>query len=342
MSRLLARFVLLCLAAVLAAPALAVDSDREIRFVYSVEIGPVPAGKGPVHVFVPLPRDDENQDVLERRVSTSIPGEIGTERAFGNAFWHGTLAVSDGEAITVNVETVVRRTPIDRDLLDEPVYEGLTRAERRKHARFLRPSSHVAVNDPILAPIQRELRRTANPDDPAAYTRAIYDWVVDNVEYKKDGKGWGNGDTFWACSERYGNCTDFHSLFISLARSAGIPARFEMGFSVPTDRAGGSIGGYHCWTQFYLSGIGWVPIDASEAFKHPEMREQLYGGQPADRILFTMGRDIQLGEGHESGPLNYFIYPHVEVGGYAWEGPVRKEFSFEELRGEASSGAWGQ
>ena len=52
------------------------------------------------------------------------------------------------------------------------------------------------------------------------------------------GSGWGNGDTFWGCSERYGNCTDFHALFISLTPSEGIPARIEIGFPVPTDRAG--------------------------------------------------------------------------------------------------------
>jgi transglutaminase-like putative cysteine protease len=78
---------------------------------------------------------------------------------------------------------------------------------------------------------------------PAERARAIYDWVVENVEYKKVGTGWGNGDTFWACSERYGNCTDFHALFISLARTEGIPARFEMGFPVPDSRPSGEIGG---------------------------------------------------------------------------------------------------
>jgi transglutaminase-like putative cysteine protease len=310
--------------------------------VYSVEIGPVPQGEGPVHVFVPLPREDENQDVLERRIRTSIPGEVGLERAHGNVFWHGSVPVSDGGTITVNVETVVRRVPIERERLDEPVPEGLSKAERRKHARYLGPSARVVVNDPVLAPIQKEIRRIADPGDPARYARAIYDWVVDNVEYKKVGTGWGNGDTFWACSERYGNCTDFHSLFISLARSAGIPARFEMGFPVPQDKAGGEIKGYHCWTQFYRPGLGWVPVDASEAVKNPELRETLYGGQPADRILLTMGRDLELGEGHESGPLNYFIYPLVEVGGELWDGPVQAAFSFEELRGGASREAWGQ
>ena len=125
---------------------------------------------------------------------------------------------------------------------------------------------------------------------------------IDNVEYKKVGTGWGNGDTFWACNERYGNCTDFHALFISLARSEGIPARFEIGFPVPESRDEGKIAGYHCWVQFYLPEVGWFPIDASEAFKHPERREFFYGSPSRDRIHMTTGRDLELGEGHEASP----------------------------------------
>lgn len=337
------RIVSLAVLLLVAASAVAESPlDREFRFTYEVSIGPIPAGKGPIHVFLPLPREDENQDVLEREIRSSIPGVVDRERAHGNAFWHGTLAESDGAPIRVTIETRVRRVPIDRSRLDEAIPVGLTRSQRRRHARYLGPSSRVVVNDPVLEPIQREVRRIASPKDPARHSRAIYDWVVDHVEYKKVGEGWGNGDTFWACSERSGNCTDFHSLFISLARSAGIPARFEMGFPVPEDRAGGEVGGYHCWTQFYLPDVGWVPIDASEAFKHPERREEFYGGQPADRVLFTIGRDLELGPGHVTGPLNYFIYPHVEVGGHLYEGPLTKSFSFEELQGAASSGAWGR
>src|SRR5256886_4489847 len=150
------------------------------------------------------------------------------------------------------------------------------------------------------------------------------------MEYKKVGTGWGNGDTFWACSARYGNCTDFHALFISLARAEGIPAKFEIGFPIPEDRTSGVIDGYHCWTEFHLPDVGWFPIDASEAWKHRERRDLYFGTQPADRIQFTIGRDLELGDGHTTGPLNYFIYPHVEVAGKRLDN-VKRSFRFSEI-----------
>ena len=84
--------------------------------------------------------------------------------------------------------------------------------------------------------------------------------------------------------------------------------------------------------------MGWVPVDASEAFKHPERRDDFYGGQGADRIRFTTGRDLELGNRQKSGPLNYFIYPHVEVAGEAWSGPVEKTFSYEDVPAEEVTG----
>ncbi|MDJ0849757.1 MAG: transglutaminase domain-containing protein [Myxococcota bacterium] len=325
------------LASTLALPALA-ESPRVLRFVYDVEIGPL-EGDGPAQVFVPLAPSDEHQRVISRKVDASIRGGEGREGAHGNLYWHGELAEAEGRKVRVRVEYLVERRP--NRIAGVPRVSGEARLspdEERRFKPYLDANALVPVNHPVLAPALEEIRARAPVDDKARTARATYDWVVDNVEYKKVGSGWGNGDTFWACSERYGNCTDFHSLFNSLARSSGIPARFEIGFPIPEDRGRGRIGGYHCWSQFYLPGVGWVPVDASEAFKHPERRDDFYGGQGADRIRFTTGRDLELGNRQKSGPLNYFIYPHVEVAGEAWSGPVEKTFSYEDVPAEEVTG----
>ena len=104
----------------------------------------------------------------------------------------------------------------------------------------------------------------------------------------------------------------------------------------PAEMKNGSTTGYHCWSQFYLPAAGWVPIDASEAYKHPERREHFFGSQGADRIRFTTGRDLQLGPAQHSGPLNYFVYPHVEQGDAAWKGPIAKTFSYRDVETSAA------
>ena len=124
----------------------------------------------------------------------------------------------------------------------------------------------------------------------------LYDHLAATMKYDKpaDKPGWGQGDALWACESRFGNCTDFHSLIIGMARACHIPARFVIGFPLPGDRTEGEIAGYHCWAELYLEGIGWLPLDSSEASKHPEDRDRFFGRLDANRVEFTRGRDLRL------------------------------------------------
>lgn len=300
------------------------EAKRRFAFRYEVEVPAIGAGEGPVDVFVPLPVESAQQRVIEFAVQASLSGQVERDPVYGNRFFRGRVERSEGEPIAVVVDAMIeRRSPG----ADEPA----PRDDAESLARFLSANERVVVGHEMLEPILEEIRGQAGSTDKATLARAIYDWVVDNVEYKKVGTGWGNGDTFWACNERYGNCTDFHSLLISLARTEGIPARFEMGFPVPTDAPAGKVAGYHCWVEVYLEGEGWVPLDASEASKHPEQREAFFGVPRNDRVHMSTGRDLRLGAEHRDAPLNYFVYPYVEVGGARYEGPIERTFSYREV-----------
>ena len=45
----------------------------------------------------------------------------------------------------------------------------------------------------------------------------------------------------------------------------------------------------------------------------------------------TTGRDLRLGPDHAGPSLNYFVYPHVEVGGVVFDGPIEKSFGYREV-----------
>ena len=112
----------------------------------------------------------------------------------------------------------------------------------------LQPDVLVPVTGlPADLAAQGDCRARPHPLDKA---RAIYDYVFTTMKYDKTGTGWGHGDVLYACDAKKGNCTDFHSLFIAMARSQGIPARFEIGFPLPPDKHSAEIAGYHCWSDF--------------------------------------------------------------------------------------------
>ena len=183
-------------------------------------------------------------------------------------------------------------------------------------------------------PVEKPTRSGGKlPKDAMAAARVLYDVVNGHMKYEKKGTEWGRGDAVWACESGFGNCSDFHSLFISLARSQKIPAKFEVGFPLPEKRGEGDVNGYHCWAKFRPSDKGWVGVDISEANKNPKMKDYYFGNLTEDRIAFSTGRDLTLVPLQKGKPLNFFIYPYVEVGDKVWPGDkIKNHFSYEDVR----------
>jgi transglutaminase-like putative cysteine protease len=157
--------------------------------------------------------------------------------------------------------------------------------------------------------------------------RALYDHVIDRMRYMKHGSGWGKGDAVYACHSLTGNCSDFHSYFIALARSVGIPARFAIGASIPSERDEGGIDGYHCWAEFLADGKWW-PVDISEGDKYTALATYYFGHHPANRFELSRGRDLLVEPGPASGPMNFLAYPVLEIGGQ----PVKADVTFSFTR----------
>ena len=111
-----------------------------------------------------------------------------------------------------------------------------------------------------------------------------------------------------------------------MAHAAEVPARFKIGLTVPEGNQG-EIPGYHCWAEYYEEGKGWRPVDASEAWKHPERKEAYFGNFDTNKFLISVGRDIELVPEQAGEPVNIFFYPYIEVDGKEWNG-AKASFEF--------------
>jgi transglutaminase-like putative cysteine protease len=309
------------LAAVAAADAPRPDSGaREWEITYRATITDIPAEARSFRIWLPLPRDDQRQTISSIEVDAPLVHRRVIDPEYGNRLlqFEAEREVPDSMAITMTV--IVRRQtglpilPADTSLVLEA-----------RLARFLAPDSLVPITGTI-ADLTRSV--TEGLSDDRACAEAIYAYVLRTMRYDKSGTGWGQGDALFACNERRGNCSDIHSLLIGMARSAGIPARFVMGFSFPANVSEGTVAGYHCWADLYLEGSGWVPVDASEAIKNPALADYYFGRLDPDRVAFTIGRDILLGDEDDAPRVNYLIYPHVQVGGRGDAATVRWEVTY--------------
>lgn len=285
---------------------------RNFHFEYKAIVKDISAGSKRVELWAPTPHDDDYQKITNLRIDSPYSYKIVTA-ARGNTMLH--LVVNDPKttAFTVAISfDAVRTEHIQSRLTGGP---PLAHDEDPKIlAQYLKPDRLVPLDDQIRT-WAREVVQKANAHTDLEMARAIYEHVVSTVKYDKTGKGWGRGDIYYACEERRGNCTDFHAIVIGYARAMGIPARFAIGFPLPADRGEGKIAGYHCWAELYVKGIGWVPVDASEAAKNPAKREYFFGAHDENRIELSKGRDVMLEPRQKGDPLNYFVYPYAEIDG---------------------------
>jgi transglutaminase-like putative cysteine protease len=300
-------------------PTLAQDS-RHFTFHYTFTVKNLPAGKK-VRIWFPEAHSDAYQEIRTEKLKADLPLQGLYESKYRNRILYAETSSAKPE-LHFDVEyEVIRHERIALEPSAQPVSATLSPKDKR-----------LALTADTLVPVtglpaDLAAKVTQGKLQPLDKARAIYDYVFTTMRYDKTGTGWGHGDVLYACDAKKGNCTDFHSLFIAMARSQGIPARFEIGFPLPEDKHSAKIAGYHCWSDFYIDGKGWIPVDISEAWKHQEKRDYFFGSHDVNRMQFSMGRDLLLNPSQDGKPLNYFVYPYVEVDGREYPN-VSLAFSF--------------
>ena len=321
-------FLLLVLSSlsVLAQPALA-QNERHFNFHYTFTVKNVSPGER-VRVWIPLAHSDAFQDVKITSKGDDLPLKRVRQPEYGNEVLYAETSKADKAEYKFSVDyDVVRREHVVL-VNGKPVTDARpAKVPGVELARFLEADRLVPVTG---VPAQLAAQETKGATTPLEKAKDIYEYVFRTMKYDKSGTGWGHGDTLWACDSKHGNCTDFHSVFISMARAEKIPARFQIGFPLPADKHSAEIPGYHCWAEFYLDSAGWVPVDISEAWKHPEKHDYFFGAHDVNRVQFTEGRDLKLKPAQDGAPLNYFVYPYVEISGKEYLN-VSIAFSFEDV-----------
>ncbi len=195
----------------------------------------------------------------------------------------------------------------------------------RDFALYLAPTRLGPINGQV-----KELsdQITAGKTGILEKARAIYDWTVDNTFRDPDTRGCGLGDVTALLRRPGGKCADISSIYIALARAAGVPTREVLGIRTGKNKDQDVSSWQHCWAEFYLPGYGWVPVDPADVRKAmlvqkldlrdpkvAELRDYYWGRVDPYRIRLSEGRDLQLNPPQSGEPVNYLMYPFAQVGG---------------------------
>ena len=286
-----------------------IESADRFTFTYEVQL---PELSESAEIWLPLAQSDSFQQVEILSIDAPVEHQLLTEGENQNSILYLKL-MSKHAHDKIMIQYQVQR--IEKSAYIEETFNS---------KKYLKATSLNPVGDRFEV-ISSTIIESKQADTPLMKARALYDYIIDNMRYAKEGI-YGTGDANYACDSKSGNCTEFHSFFISLARSAGIPSRFAVGASIPSERNEGGIDGYHCWAEFYAEGKWW-PVDISEANKYTPLATYYFGHHPANRIEFSRGRDLRPDPLPQSGPINFLAYPIFEIGGKSTY--VETTFSFK-------------
>ncbi len=278
------------------------DSFKEFEIEYRVKI---PKIKGDLSIWIPLPQNTPSQKILDEKISSPAGYSIGFDNTYNNRILYVHLQNPDRSILYI--KTKVRRYEVTPETKDNREY-----------------LLNRALSSTRYIPLSLEIKNLAQSIVKGKKTvlekaKALYFHTLDTLDYDKSVPGWGQGNFFYAKEVCKGNCTDFHTYFITLARNVNIPSIFVIGFSIPEEKKEGKINGYHCWAGFWNKDR-WIYVDISEADKKPELKEYYFGNLDPYRVEFSVGRDIVLNPPQKGKPLNYFIYPYAELDGSVYEG----------------------
>jgi transglutaminase-like putative cysteine protease len=305
------------------------SSMRRYEIVDEVTLAAAPSGAERYDLWCPLIPDTPYQRVVAVRVHSSVPWTAKHEAEHGNRILHTHIAGVPPAPATVRIcYTIERRARVWT--LDSAVVRPLEASALFLNS--LRPERFVDVDERT-----RRLAREVVGSEPELLERArrIYEYVAGTMTYNAEAQSW-KGSTSHALACSTGNCNDIHALFISLCRSVGIPARLVLGQALETPPSGAEaceVCGYHCWAEFFVGGLGWVPADASCACKYA--KDHLFGDLELNHVAWSMGRDIELEPVQQGGRLLFFAGPYAEADGVPHRG-VERRIRFVEIPAEVA------
>ncbi len=293
-------------------------ADRAGTVTFDIDIL-APASARTVKLWFPYPTSDSHQSIRDLRfggnyTKYSLAREPKSGALYLYAEWTGAQ-----ESRTLTVSFHARASERTSGRLAES--RGPIPPEARK---YLASEFWIPSDDAKIRSLAREI--TAGRKGILAKAAAVYDWTVENTRRDPAVAGCGVGDVEATLSSRSGKCADISSVFVALARAAGVPAREVFGLRLGRPGETDITDGHHCWAEFYLPGIGWVPVDPAEVRKIMLLREHdlpaaapyrkyFFGSVDAFRIaLLKGGRGLTCPERNVE-KVNYFMYPYCEVDG---------------------------
>lgn len=254
------------------------------------------SGKGTltdVEIRVAVPADNERQTIESLEYSRTPDGFL--DDAYGNKFAVFKVAdVAAGRSVEVGWTARVRTKLIEHRVTREHL-KPLDEIPASVKNSYLGRARRYGMDDADLRDAASRIGKAAK--DPLDLTFRINEHLREQLTYRNDGR-WENADE--VLRNRHGSCSEYNFAFIALARLNGLPARYVGATALRSDGRSYEDTIHHRWTEVYLPGYGWFPVDASRNDGEEGGPANQWFGRTDARLLVLMK-----GDGGKRHPLGW-------------------------------------
>ena len=304
--------------------AVSTISAPEVPVTYQVQqvvtLSDIPPNSQLVRLWVAIPGDESNQKLLDFSVK-SCPGKwtvVGDAERRGK-FLQIEISKPSVAELSVDTAFTIRRDPVYVNL-GEGQSGLLTDGLKSLLAEHLnRAAPHMEVTESLQKMADEICGKEQNIVKQAALLLQHVASTVDHYSYSSNPEmpSCGIGDAAVCLKQGGGCCTDLNSLFISLARARGIPARLQMGYRLQPKNLGKLVDpGYRCWVEYFVPNYGWVSADIVEADTPGGLGpKRWFTGLTARRIWLNQGREFKLASDQAVERVNHMSIAYAETDG---------------------------
>lgn len=255
---------------------------------YSAEISKIKAsGANSIYLWIPKPLESASQRAVKAIQSSEKP----TVDNFRGLMLYHFKDSRDGQSLKVSHDFILSAYEIET----QPKPDAMKAVDKSSPVRaaFTGAEPEIPADSPEVAKAAAGI--VGKEKNPWRQAKLVYDWIQKDVSIRAEEDG---GDALSALSSTSGDAYSVAMLYVALCRSLDIPCAPVSGVWVDSGRAAHP----HWWAEFFVDGLGWVPVDPAFGAALPrgfegsaargegfDSRAFYFGNLDNDRIVFSRG-----------------------------------------------------
>jgi transglutaminase-like putative cysteine protease len=282
------------------AQPLSYANPQQYSVTYSVVIANSGFSPSDIRLYLPMPSEYDAQKNISIDEISPEPKSKSAEKNSGNSmlYWQPKGAPKKNEAATFTLRFSL--TAFETNTNIDPAAVQPYAPNSPEVRLYTKSEKFIESKNPKITALANSL--VGSETNPYLQAKLFYDYIIDHTQYRLIGQGL-NG-AMYLLDHGNGECGDYSALFIALSRAKGIPARPVVGYWAISGNEQ-----THVWAEFYIEGIGWIPVDATIGQQSATKRTYYFGNMDNQRVILSKGFNTPL---VPVGPSN-FVAPILQT-----------------------------